>query len=174
VGSLFLSRFEIVKDRVFGLHTVMDSLSPEVDPIPPAKSLFHCQMVRPAPSASISGDEEIIAYVVQTLAPLTSCTRETAGHAKVVEGPKVWDMAGCKEDIYGKISETSSPMAYECTYIQYMYPVPLGSHSREAIEFILGVCYKDIGGNGRVVYMQQTFCQRVIREQEWIADGAVH
>lgn len=40
------------------------------------------------------------AYVQRTLLPSTTTVRVTAGLANVVEGPRVWEAAGCRVESY--------------------------------------------------------------------------
>lgn len=58
------------------------------------KSSLHIHIVRPASSKEISEDEPMMAYVLHAFCELDV----TAGHEKVVEGPRVCDITGCKVD----------------------------------------------------------------------------
>ena len=67
---------------------------------PTSNFSIQIQTILPDSSLRMSGEDSMTAYVVQYLISFETENRETAGHEKWVEGPKVWDMAGCKVNIY--------------------------------------------------------------------------
>jgi len=75
-------------------------LSNDPDARPPSKSVRSLQTTRPASSAGTPGAPVTATYVSQYFFPSISSMLETAGQAKVVDGPRVWESTGWSEEIY--------------------------------------------------------------------------